>query len=374
MVNPLAELAYQGWQQTKNALSLTHKSLAYQLSTLFIDRQNTSTPAIDPQVLSIIQQRLEALLNVDWEEANLGVYPIELLFEEDWQDFLWIYPQIWLDLPLTWQRKSRKQSHVFSSEVDRSAYPKYYLQNFHYQTDGYLSDRSAELYDLQVDLLFNGAADAMRRRVLAPLKQAVSHGETPPKPAKILDVACGTGRTLKFIRQICPQASLYGLDLSPYYLRKANQLLSKIPGELPQLLQANGETLPYVDNYFHGITSVFLFHELPYKARQRVIDECWRVLKPGGTLIICDSIQKEDSPEITPVLNWFAQNFHEPYYPHYLTDDLGDRLQKAGFTEVKIKTHYLSKYWVARKPELCQTEGERAGKFLFSPETVSRAS
>jgi len=351
MVNPLAELAYQGWQQTKSALSLTHKSLAYQLSTLFIDRNPTSTPVINAQVLQVIQQRLEALLKVDVDEANLGVYPIELLFEEDWQQFLFTYPQIWLDLPLTWSRRNRKQYQVFPSEVDRSAYPRYYLQNFHHQTDGYLSDRSAELYDLQVDILFNGAADAMRRRVLAPLKQAISQSPTPPKPAKILDVACGTGRTLKFIRQTCPQASLYGVDLSPYYLRRANQLLSKIPGELPQLLQANGENLPYIDNYFHAITSVFLFHELPYPARQQVINECFRVLKPGGILVICDSIQKDDSPEITPVLNWFSKTFHEPYYQHYLSDDLGDRLQTAGFKEVKIETHYLSKYWVARKSE-----------------------
>ncbi|MBP0014446.1 MAG: hypothetical protein J7545_05865 [Roseofilum sp. SBFL] len=74
MVNPLAELAYQGWQQTKNALSLAHKSVAYQLSTVLIDRHKRSTLAIDPQVLSIVQQRLDALLKVDWEEANSGVY------------------------------------------------------------------------------------------------------------------------------------------------------------------------------------------------------------------------------------------------------------------------------------------------------------
>lgn len=350
MVNLLAELAYQGWQQTKNLLSLTHKSLSYQLSTLLIDRAETSTPAIDAQVLSIIQQRLNALLKVDWKEATLGVYPMALLFEEDWPYLLSTYPLLWFDLPDTWRRKNHKEYQVFSSDLDRSAYPRYYLQNFHHQTDGYLSDRSAELYDLQVDILFNGAADAMRRRILAPLKQAISEWPNPPQSAKILDVACGTGRTLKFIRHTCPQASLYGIDLSPYYLRKANQLLSKIPGELPQLLQGNGEELPYIDNYFHGITSVFLFHELPPSARQQVINECFRVLKPGGTLVICDSIQKDDSPEITPLLNWFSQTFHEPYYPHYLTDDLGDRLQKAGFIDVRIQTHYLSKYWVARKP------------------------
>ncbi|MBP0039351.1 MAG: class I SAM-dependent methyltransferase, partial [Roseofilum sp. SID1] len=313
--------------------------------SMHMGKNEIATPCITEYTLA-----LEIINNRRNRRVTEEGYPLELLFEEDWPHLFSTYPMIWLDLPLTWQRKNRQEYQVFPSDVDRSTYPRYYLQNFHYQTDGYLSDRSAELYDLQVDILFNGAADAMRRRVLAPLKQSISDTPTSSKPAKILDVACGTGRTLRFIRQTCPQASLYGIDLSPYYLRKANQLLSKMPGELPQLLQANGEELPYVDNCFHGITSVFLFHELPPKARQKVIDECFRVLKPGGTLIICDSIQKEDSPTITPVLNWFSQNFHEPYYPSYLIDDLGDRLQKIGFEQIAINTHYLSKYWVAHKP------------------------
>jgi len=358
---PLSELAYQSLQQTKNALSLTHKSLAYQLSQLTTEflpsvssSQKTSAPQISPEVIRIIQQELEKLLEADWEDARLGVYPVELLFSEDWMDVFLTYPKVWFDLPSTWQRRNRKDYQVFSSEVDRSLYPAYYLQNFHYQTDGYLSDRSAELYDLQVDLLFNGAADAMRRRVLAPLKEGLLEllqWSANTKPLKVLDVACGTGRTLKFLRQTCPQVALYGVDLSPYYLRKANEILSKLPGELPQLLQGNGEELPYVDHYFHGITSVFLFHELPHPARQRVIEECFRVLKPGGVLILCDSIQKDDLPAITPVLNWFHHTFHEPYYQHYLSDDLSDRLYHSGFTDVKVMTYYLSKYWVARKPD-----------------------
>ena len=60
-------------------------------------------------------------------------------------------------------------------------YPDYYLQNFHHQTDGYLSDHSAGLYDLQVEILFNGTADAMRRRVLAPLRRGLKHFADHPR-------------------------------------------------------------------------------------------------------------------------------------------------------------------------------------------------
>ncbi len=253
-------------------------------------------------------------------------------------------------MPKIWERLQSKQYQQFNPTIDRQGYPEYYLQNFHYQTDGYLSDLSANLYDLQVEILFNGAADAMRRRILAPLKQGLSNFTVPPSQLKILDVACGTGRTLRMIRGALPKVSLFGTDLSPAYLRKANQLLSEIPGELPQLLQANAENLPYLDNYFHGISSVFLFHELPAAARQRVIEEVFRLLQPGGTFVICDSIQAIDSPDFQLMMNNFPAIFHEPYYRHYTTDNLQERLEKAGFVDVKIENHFVSKYWVARKP------------------------
>ena len=97
----------------------------------------------------------------------------------------------------------------------------------------------------------------------------------------------------------------------PAYLRKANQLLSEISGELPQLLRANAEALPYLDNHFHAVTSVFLFHELPGQARQQVIDEAFRVIQPGGTFVICDSMQATDSPDFKVMMENFPAIFHE---------------------------------------------------------------
>ena len=49
---------------------------------------------------------------------------------------------------------------------DPERYPAYYLQNFHYQTDGWLSKDSARLYDFQVETLFLGSADTRRRQAL----------------------------------------------------------------------------------------------------------------------------------------------------------------------------------------------------------------
>ncbi len=345
----LAKLAYQTFQWSKNYFGLLHKTLSSQLLNAY-SPQNHNTVPIHPQLLQQIQQRFDQLIEVEWQDAERGVYPYSLLFDNPWEDFFRYYPAIWLDLPQMWERSRQKKYQEFSSQVETEGYPSYYVQNFHHQTDGYLSDTSANLYDLQVEILFGGTADAMRRRTLAPLKQALKAFSTvSPRQVRILDAACGTGRTLKLLRAAFPQASLFGTDLSPAYLRKANQLLSQT-GELPQLLQANAEDLPYLDNYFHAVTSVFLFHELPAAVRRRVIDQCFRITQPGGVFLICDSIQVSDSPELMPMMENFPAMFHEPYYRHYTTDDLVQRLEKAGFTNVSTEVHFMSKYWIAHKP------------------------
>jgi len=350
MSDTLTKLTYQTFQQGKNYFGLAHKILSTRLMNIISPSQQQTKP-IPTEILPKLQQRLNNLLEVDWQDAERGVYPTSVLFDNPWEEFFRYYPVVWLDLPQIWERANQKKYQQFSSNVDIEGYPSYYVQNFHHQTDGYLSELSANLYDLQVELLFGGSADPMRRRILAPLKEGLKvFNDVPPRQIRILDVACGTGRTLKLIRAALSQASLFGTDLSPTYLRKANELLSQLPGELPQLLQANAEELPYLDNYFHAVTSVFLFHELPAAARQQVIEQCYRVTKPGGIFIICDSIQMSDSPEMEPLMENFHETFHEPYYKHYTTDDLVERLEKAGFENIDTQVHFMSKYLIARKP------------------------
>ncbi|AFZ02455.1 class I SAM-dependent methyltransferase [Calothrix sp. PCC 6303] len=351
MSDILTKLTYQTFQQGKNYFALGHKALSAELKKL-VSPSKSSLKPISANLLLNLQNRLNTLLEIDWQDAEDGVYPKSLLFDNSWEDFFRYYPMVWLDAPQVWERSQQQKYQDFSSEVNTEGYPSYYLQNFHNQTNGYLSDLSANLYDLQVEILFGGSTDAMRRRILAPLKQELqAFADISPRQIKVLDVACGTGRTLKLMRSTLPEASLFGTDLSPAYLRKANETLSQIPGELPQLVNGNAEELAYLDDYFHAVTSVFLFHELPGVARQNVIEQCFRVTKPGGSFIICDSIQTSDSPEFEEMMDNFHATFHEPYYRHYMSDNLVERLEKAGFVNIETQVHFASKYWIAHKPK-----------------------
>ena len=364
MSDMFTQQTYQTLQYAKSALGLAHKEIAGRVRRFFnLLPESIEIKPLSSEVTDLMRQRLEDLLEKDWQDAQQGIYPTALVFDNPWLEYFATYPRIWLDLPQSWQRSKDNNFQDLPAEVDLSAYPPYYRRNFHFQTGGYFSDESADLYDLQVEIIFNGAADAMRRRILAPLKaglkaltqQPPSGTEPPVKPPfhpaspRILDLACGTGRTLKMIRAALPQASLHGVDLSEAYLRKANRDLSELPGLLPQLIWANAEALPYSDRYFQGVTCVFLFHEMPASVRQRVIQEAFRVLQPGGTFVVCDSIQEDDTPELKPVMQNFSSFFHEPFYQDYIRSDLSGSLTRAGFENIEVTQYFASKYWVAYK-------------------------
>ena len=100
-------------------------------------------------------------------------------------------------------------------------YPDYYRQNFHYQSGGWFSDESAELYDTQVEALFTGTADAMRRAALAEIARELKGRDQ--RGVSLLDVACGNGRFLKTVMNVWPRLQAAGLDLSPNYTDAARK-------------------------------------------------------------------------------------------------------------------------------------------------------
>ena len=351
MAETLTKMAYQTMQQGKSLMGLFHKEASTRLMELLAPQASPSTEPVPPAVLNELRSAMEQLTELDWQEAEAGIYPQSLLFDAPWLDWAARYPLLWLDLPQTWNRRRERNVRDLPADIDPADYPSYYLQNFHHQTDGYLSDHSAALYDLGVEILFNGTADPMRRRILRPLRRGLeAFAGRPPGSLRVLDVATGTGRTLRQLRGALPQAQLVGLDLSSAYLRQANRWLSQLPGELPQLVQGNGESMPFADGCFQAISCVFLLHELPAEARQNVINDMFRLLEPGGVLVLADSVQLQDSPQFRIPMDNFRRVFHEPYYRDYIGDAIDGRLAAAGFEAIEATSHFMTRVWSARRP------------------------
>jgi ubiquinone/menaquinone biosynthesis C-methylase UbiE len=243
------------------------------------------------------------------------------------------------------RRRARGHSEVLNEER-RQRFPRYYLQNFHYQTGGWLDDASAEIYDTQVEVLFSGTADAMRRQALVPLANALKGRDQ--RDVAMLDVACGTGRFLTFVCDNYPRLNLTAVDLSPNYLGKARRTLAR--WRHLNFVNANAEHLPVADNSQDIVTCVYLFHELPPKIRRVVAAEMARVLKPGGRLIFVDALQKGDTEGMDVLLDFFPWAFHEPYFASYTKENLTSLFAKSGLEELSEKPAFLSKVVTFTKP------------------------
>jgi ubiquinone/menaquinone biosynthesis C-methylase UbiE len=108
-------------------------------------------------------------------------------------------------------------------------------------------------------------------------------------------------------------------------------------------IEANAEQIPLVAASQDIVTALFLFHELPPKIRLTVVREIARLLKPGGTFVVLDSIQEGDLPGFEALTELFPQAFHEPYYESYLRWDAVAQCAGVGLTLVSSAPAYLSK-------------------------------
>ncbi len=280
------------------------------------------------------------LIEEDWRNIEAGIY----VAPEDWRGGpiaeLRRAVDFFADLGTVEARRHGGPAEALLPEAGR--YPTYYRRRFHFQSDGYLSEASAERYDHQVEVLFGGGAAAMRRQALVPLRAALRRGSG----AKLLDIGCGTGAFLREVKRNHPRLAVTGLDLSAPYLAVAGRRLG--PWSRVALVEAAAEAMPFPDAEFDIVSCLYLFHELPAPVRRAVIAEIRRVLKPGGRLIFVDSVQTGDEPDYDALLDYFPFAFHEPYYASYLTEDL-DRLMRPGFTPKERSLAYFSKVVTYRR-------------------------
>lgn len=249
------------------------------------------------------------------------------------------------DLPAIHRRRERHHYREVLTEATAGKRPKYYRQNFHYQSGGWLTEDSAERYDIQVEVLFKGCANAMRRQALLPLHEIVAGRDQ--RSLRVLDIACGTGRFLDFAKQTWPRLPVVGLDLSEAYCRHARRHLSR--WSRVDVIVANAEAIPAADSSFDAATCIFVFHELPPQVRRNAIWECARVLKPGGRFVLLDSIQRGDVPDYDGMLERFPRNYHEPYYSSYLGEDFPAIARRFGLMHKRDVTAFVSKVMVFDK-------------------------
>lgn len=203
--------------------------------------------------------------------------------------------------------------------------PAYYSsQNFHGVDKGYLNPGAAVSYD------------AVTQYVLPPnetwIRQALID-EVKVKPRRILDLGCGTGSTTIMLKQAFPDAEVIGLDLSPYMLLRSFHK-SQSAGLNIEWQQGDAENTPFPDASFDLVTASLLFHETPSSTTQAILHECFRLLVPGGQVLILDGNQKTLRLR---EMEWLSNIFEEPYIREYAADSTDAKMGAAGFAMVRTE-------------------------------------
>ena len=101
---------------------------------------------------------------------------------------------------------------------------------------------------------------------------------------KILDVGCGLGQILELISDKKKgNCELFGIDLTPGMVLKSRERL----GDRAQIVEGDVENMPYEDGQFDLVLCMHSFHHYPFP--QKAMDELYRVLSPGGRLMLVDN-------------------------------------------------------------------------------------
>lgn len=123
----------------------------------------------------------------------------------------------------------------------------------------------------------------------------------------VLDVGCGAGVDTILSAMITgPSGKVVGIDLTPAMLQKAKKNLVLTELKNVRLEEGSAENLPFDDESFDVVTSNGALNLVPDKAR--AFGEIFRVLKPGGRLMVADQILIGEPPkEKNKIMKSWAQ-------------------------------------------------------------------
>jgi len=129
-------------------------------------------------------------------------------------------------------------------------------------------------------------------------------GFIPEKRGRILDVACGKGETTRYLTRHYAADQISAINISEKQIERGRE---NVPGAHFQVMDATA--LQFPDASFDAVICVeAAFH---FNTREKFIQEAWRVLKPGGYLVLSDIL-------VTPT----AEPRHERRVSHNHVENL----------------------------------------------------
>ncbi|MCM0596618.1 demethylmenaquinone methyltransferase [Periweissella fabaria] len=164
------------------------------------------------------------------------------------------------------------------------------------QTPQEIFNTIAPNYDYMNNVISLGTHKAWRKKVAKTMPI--------PKGSYVLDLCCGTADwTIHHAQTVGPSGHVVGLDFSGNMLKIADQKVAELHlGKEITLVQGDAMATTYPDNTFDYVTIGFGLRNLPDKIAG--LKEMYRVLKPGGSVIILETSQP-DNPIVRPAWRFY---------------------------------------------------------------------
>jgi len=169
-------------------------------------------------------------------------------------------------------------------------------------------------------------------------RQVLVQQVDPMAGEMILDFGTGTSEIAILLKKEMPAINITGIDIDPKVLAIARKKIERQNVDI-QLLEYNGNTFPFPNNYFDKIVSCLVFHHLSPEQKQDALHEIFRVLKAGGKIYIADwgLERNKTKAKFINVFKYFKVLQHivehgKGLFPGYIT--------RAGFKNL-VETVYL---------------------------------
>lgn len=211
-------------------------------------------------------------------------------------------------------------------------------------TRGRTLDHAAFVYDFFEPILLLGKQAEYDSQIVTLLKLK--------ELDRVLDLGCGTGVLTRMIADQLDSGAggiSIGIDAAAKMIRVARK---KRQSDTCRFEVAAAEDLPFEDETFDAAVSSLFFHHVPLDLKEKALSEAFRVLVPGGRLVIADMHKPTTwmGALVSHISRWF---FLQPQIGENIRGVLPQLIEKAGFQPPKhVSTFfgYIATF-TSKKPE-----------------------